>query len=168
MIFRLSEDEQLHLQGAFITPKELERVLDHARAYWDRKMLVVAEHNIPDFDGAGDIGIPGETAAPSGIDDKLFAEIILWALEQTVVSGREIERRFKMGYSRSSAYIKQLREMGIVGDLTDNPPNVVRPKGFDDLSKTVIDFLTNNGCTAERIREAFAAKDDANDVKIKK
>jgi S-DNA-T family DNA segregation ATPase FtsK/SpoIIIE len=37
MLFRLSEDEQLHLQGAFISPNELEQVLNHARSYWNKK-----------------------------------------------------------------------------------------------------------------------------------
>jgi S-DNA-T family DNA segregation ATPase FtsK/SpoIIIE len=118
MIFRLSEDEQLHLQGAFISPPELEQVLDHARSYWNRHTPSSTVKQIS-------TAVAGITNEPEKIilqnplleppksftgktiksklseDDKLFAQIILWTLGRESISCRLIEDTFRIGYRSS-------------------------------------------------------------------
>jgi S-DNA-T family DNA segregation ATPase FtsK/SpoIIIE len=166
MIFRLSEDEKLHLQGANIEPEELERVLDHARSYWNRYTsnssaqesphVITEPDNILQEDTTTDPDHPHIQQSPTSPDqdfivsdvkpklsekDKLFADIIVWTLGYKTISCRMIERQFQLGYARANDFLERLHEAGIVGDKHEKLPRTVLSAGIEDLSPEIIDLL---------------------------
>ncbi|MCL1820306.1 MAG: hypothetical protein FWG36_06590, partial [Oscillospiraceae bacterium] len=189
MLFRLSEDELFHLQGANITPQELERVLNHVRSYWERyenndpikgqplditesintlhedKMTASDQIYTQQSPITLDHGFTVSIAKPKLSDkDKMFTEVVIWTLEQETISCRMIERQFKVGYGKASDILERLHKAGIVSEGHGKLPRKVLVDKIEDLSSEITDLLCLAGYATEDVADTSTPKADTNNV----
>jgi DNA segregation ATPase FtsK/SpoIIIE-like protein len=150
MLFK-SQSGITPLQGSFVTPVEIERILSSAPiGYEDIDRLEIVEPETTD-DGA----VISNTAKEKA--DRELAKIVIWALGQDSVSARQITEQFRIG-NRSSKILDKLFERGIVEAKFAKQPRKVLPVCLEDLSPDTVALLERCSYSEDRIREGFDAK----------
>ncbi len=94
--------ERMH--GALVRDEEIAAVADHLRA----QQAVVYE-TIPEH-GAGEQG----RAETGGVEDSLFAQVLIFVQSVDEVSISLIQRRFRIGYNRAACLVDALEARGVV------------------------------------------------------
>ncbi|MFH0779162.1 MAG: DNA translocase FtsK, partial [Candidatus Eisenbacteria bacterium] len=114
LFFPSGRPEPLRLHGAYVSEKDVERVVAYLREFgWMRKQLV-------DLKEAGS-GLEGE----SDSDDQLLEEAARIVITHSHGSVSLLQRRLKIGYSRAARLMDRLEEMGIVGPADGSKPREV-------------------------------------------
>ena len=107
------------LQGAFISDKEVERVVDFikngSKARYDEDIMEKIENGKP-------VNI-NEPNGDSGDNDELLPRAIEIAVESGKISASYLQRRLKVGFSRAARMIDQMEERGWIG-----PPEGSKPR----------------------------------------
>lgn len=158
------EGKKSHLQGAFISPAKVDKFLDSYRKRWRLFILFssgdagfhITEEEMENRKDDGKFLKPleNERKTQNGVERQL-AEIILWTLGKDSVSCNMLSENFGIGWSRANRYIRQLHEMGIVGDLDAKLPRKVLILTMEDVPDNVKKFLKKNGIGEERINESL-------------
>ena len=114
----------LRVQGCFISPEEIERVVEYVKAssgeaqYSDEVMRKI-EESVQEKPGRGVAA--AETASADEADELLPAAVDV-ILETGQASVSMLQRRLKLGYSRAARLVDQMEERGIVGPFEGSKP----------------------------------------------
>ena len=112
------------VQGAFISDKEVERVVDFIKANGE---VVYNEDIIEQIENANktDKEIAEQAAEDDDGTDPLLMEAIDTVVETKQASTSFIQRRFKVGYARAGRIIDQMEERGIISGYQGSKPREV-------------------------------------------
>lgn len=111
----------IRVQGAFISDKEVERVVEFLKA----SQKVNYDKNIMD-QISKDTKSNGDKESQEDSDyDSLFEEALELVIEKEKASASMIQRRFRVGYNRAARIIDQLHEAGYIGPEEGSKPRRV-------------------------------------------
>ena len=116
------------VQGCFITPEEIERVVSHVKAggeaqYSDEVMRKIEESIQEKGSKKGESsGGGGDGGDTGGEYDELLSAAVEVVLETGQASVSMLQRRLKLGYSRAARLVDQMEERGIVGPFEGSKP----------------------------------------------
>lgn len=125
MLFKLVGKKPVRVQGAFISDKDVEKVVsfvkEQAVAEYDENLAVSDEE------------VNESTTETSSSDDPLFDQVIDFIQKEQKVSISLLQRRFKIGYNRAARIVDDLTEKGMVGPQEGSKPRkVYLPSKEDD------------------------------------
>lgn len=151
------------LHGAFISDSELKWVLSEIKDKWTRLPYVtglvftISEADLQRIE-SNMMSMPNEHSLTKkqNMDDKLFAEVILWTIGQNSISCNTIMKIFGLGWNRASRFIDKLNYLGIVDALDAKLPRMVLPQSLDDIPTEVMEFLESNGFSTKVIAEVIS------------
>ena len=125
----LGSGKPQRVQGCFITPEEIERVVSFVKSmgeaqYSDEVMRKIEESlQEKDKKGSGSSGAqPSAPASDSDDGDELLPAAVEVVLETGQASVSMLQRRLKLGYSRAARLVDQMEERGIVGPFEGSKP----------------------------------------------
>lgn len=108
----------IRLQGAFVTDKEVDRIVNFIKGQSTAKY----DDDIMDTIENGK-AIPINDAPDAGDNDELLPKAIEIAMDAGKVSASYLQRRLKVGFSRAARIVDQMEERGIIG-----PPDGSKPR----------------------------------------
>ena len=126
LYFPLGTGKPQRVQGCFITPEEIERVVAFVKAsgeadYSAEVMEKIEEAMRKDEKGGDKKG--GADSSAGGDDcDELLPAAVEVVLETGQASVSMLQRRLKLGYSRAARLVDQMEEKGIVGPFEGSKP----------------------------------------------
>ncbi len=120
----VDESKPIRVQGAFITDKEVEKIVtflkNQATPDYDDSVLEHIESTSAKDPGDGvSVGEPGDDA------DVMLGQCIEFVVDLGEASVSKLQRRFKLGYSRAARIVDQMEERGIVGPSEGSKPRQV-------------------------------------------
>ena len=124
----LGSGKPVRVQGCFITPEEIERVVAYVKsngeAQYSDEVMQKIEESIQEKDKKGGSSSSGSSADISdGNDgDELLPAAVEVVLETGQASVSMLQRRLKLGYSRAARLVDQMEERGIVGPFEGSKP----------------------------------------------
>ena len=115
------------VQGCFISPEEIERVVDFIKqtgeAQYDDEVIQKIEESVQEKEKGGKGGASAAAAADTEEDgDELLPAAVEVVLETGQASVSMLQRRLKLGYSRAARLVDQMEERGIVGPFEGSKP----------------------------------------------
>ena len=132
LYFPLGDNKPTRVQGCFITPEEIERVVNFVKesgeADYSNEVMEKIEEAMKQSEKGGKGGSSNAVAAESdggeGCDEMLAAAVeVIFETGQASVS--MLQRRLKLGYSRAARLVDQMEERGIVGPFEGSKPRQV-------------------------------------------
>ena len=127
LYFPLGSQKPTRVQGCFITPEEIERVVNFVKEsgaadYSDEVMEKIEEVMKQSEKGGGKSS--GGTVPADGDEgcDELLGAAVEVILETGQASVSMLQRRLKLGYSRAARLVDQMEERGIVGPFEGSKP----------------------------------------------
>ena len=125
----LGEGKPRRVQGCFISPEEIERVVDFVKQsgeaeYSDEVMQKIEEALAEKEKGNKKDRYDGSTTAEVEAmeGDEMFPAAVDVVLETGQASVSMLQRRLKLGYSRAARLVDQMEEHGIVGPFEGSKP----------------------------------------------
>ena len=122
----LGDSKPTRVQGCFITPEEIERVVAFVKdaageAHYDQDVIEKIQQAV---DAKADKGksTPADTAADGEDGDELLPAAVEVVLETGQASVSMLQRRLKLGYSRAARLVDQMEERGYVGPFEGSKP----------------------------------------------
>ena len=122
----LGDSKPTRVQGCFITPEEIERVVAFVKdaageAHYDQDVIEKIQQAV---DAKADKGksAPADTAADGEDGDELLPAAVEVVLETGQASVSMLQRRLKLGYSRAARLVDQMEERGYVGPFEGSKP----------------------------------------------
>ena len=122
----LGDSKPTRVQGCFITPEEIERVVAFVKdtageAHYDQDVIEKIQQAV---DAKSDKGKGAAADAPvDGEDgDELLPAAVEVVLETGQASVSMLQRRLKLGYSRAARLVDQMEERGYVGPFEGSKP----------------------------------------------
>ena len=127
LYFPLGSGKPTRVQGCFITPEEIDRVVKYVKEsgeadYSDDVMRKIEEVMRKDDKGSGKQA-PANEAKDDG--DELLPAAVEVILETGQASVSMLQRRLKLGYSRAARLVDQMEERGYVGPFEGSKPRQV-------------------------------------------
>ena len=112
------------IQGAFITDKEVEKIVDFVKANGE---ATYSEDILESIEKANSTDKELEANSIEGDDetDPLLNEAIETVIETGQASTSFIQRRFKVGYARAGRIIDQMEERGVISGYQGSKPREV-------------------------------------------
>lgn len=128
LYFPLGMQKPLRVQGCFITPEEIERVVafvkESGEANYDQGVMDQIDAAIKkDEKGKGGSASDEDAAGSDG--DELLPAAVDIMLEIGQASTSMLQRKLKLGYSRASRLVDQMEERGIVGPFNGSKPREI-------------------------------------------
>ena len=122
----LGDSKPTRVQGCFITPEEIERVVAFVKdaageAHYDQDVIEKIQQVV---DAKSDKGktAPTDGAADGDDGDELLPAAVEVVLETGQASVSMLQRRLKLGYSRAARLVDQMEERGYVGPFEGSKP----------------------------------------------
>ena len=122
----LGDSKPTRVQGCFITPEEIERVVAFVKdaageAHYDQDVIEKIQQAV---DAKSDKGkaAPTDGAADGDDGDELLPAAVEVVLETGQASVSQLQRRLKLGYSRAARLVDQMEERGYVGPFEGSKP----------------------------------------------
>ncbi|WP_312637101.1 DNA translocase FtsK [Oscillibacter sp.] len=122
----LGSGKPTRVQGCFISPEEIERVVEFAKesgeAHYSDEVMRKIEENVQEKEKT--TGSKGASAAADAEDegDELLPAAVDVVLETGQASVSMLQRRLKLGYSRAARLVDQMEQRGIVGPFEGSKP----------------------------------------------
>lgn len=117
LFYPVGEPKPIRVKGAFVSDKEVERVVEYIKSQGD------AEYN---EDIIEEINSEKETQNNDpGDNDELLPQAIELVVEAGQASVSLIQRKFKVGYARAARIVDQMEARGIVGGFEGSKPRQV-------------------------------------------
>ena len=125
----LGSGKPVRVQGCFITPEEIERVVAYVKsngeAQYSDEVIQKIEESLQEKEkksgGASSGGSSGDVGDGDDGDELLPAAVEV-VLETGQASVSMLQRRLKLGYSRAARLVDQMEERGIVGPFEGSKP----------------------------------------------
>ena len=125
LYFPLGDSKPTRVQGCFISPEEIERVVafvkETGEANYDQSVIDKIDEAMEKGDKGKGIG-----GAPAEDGDEEYDELLCAAVEVILETGQAsvsmLQRRLKLGYSRAARLVDQMEEKGIVGPFEGSKP----------------------------------------------
>lgn len=149
------------IQGAFISPRELKQALLYLKikpfpSRNSEHMFVISEMDLQQTESEiGDDLINKPVITKQDIDNKLFAQLVIWALGRETISCNMICDTFHIGWKRANAFLNKLHNLEIAGDMYEKLPRAVLPRDIEDISAETMDFLSKSGVSVDDIAAAI-------------
>ena len=127
LYFPLGDTKPTRVQGCFITPEEIDRVVKFVKdeageARYDQDVIEKIQQAV---DAKADKAAKGASADASGDGDEadeLLSAAVEVVLETGQASVSMLQRRLKLGYSRAARLVDQMEERGYVGPFEGSKP----------------------------------------------
>lgn len=155
MLFQSNDyPKPIYVQGAYISFDEAVRLIDQIK---------LANHDISNKFLIPELGnlssLTQAVEAPESMQDKKgeLAVIILWVLGHDKISASQIMKQFMMG-NRANDIVDELYKMEIVSAKFFNQPRKVLPQSVADMPENVLEFLENNGFSAQDVSDAISKR----------
>ena len=124
LYFPLGDSKPTRVQGCFISPEEIERVVafvkETGEAQYDQSVMDKIEEALKKDDK--DAMASSDTSGDGGDYDELLPAAVDVVLETGQASVSMLQRRLKLGYSRAARLVDQMEERGIVGPFEGSKP----------------------------------------------
>ena len=121
----LGAGKPTRVQGCFISPEEIEQVVDFVKqsgeVHYSDEVMAKIEESIQEKEKGGAKGAAPEPSAEDEGDELLPAAVDV-VLETGQASVSMLQRRLKLGYSRAARLVDQMEERGIVGPFEGSKP----------------------------------------------
>ena len=122
----LGAGKPTRVQGCFITPEEIERVVDYVKqsgeAEYSQDVMDKIEQAVKEKEKGGGGKTSAEPAEAQEDGDELLPAAVEVVLETGQASVSMLQRRLKLGYSRAARLVDQMEERGIVGPFEGSKP----------------------------------------------
>ena len=122
----LGAGKPTRVQGCFITPEEIERVVGFVKttgeAEYSREVMDKIEQAVKEKEKGGGGKTSAEPAEAQEDGDELLPAAVEVVLETRQASVSMLQRRLKLGYSRAARLVDQMEERGIVGPFEGSKP----------------------------------------------
>ena len=126
LYFPLGDSKPTRVQGCFISPEEIERVVafvkNSGEVHYDQTVMDKIEEALKKDDKGGTSAASAAPAEAGGEEDELLAAAVEVILETGQASVSMLQRRLKLGYSRAARLVDQMEERGIVGPFEGSKP----------------------------------------------
>ncbi len=164
----LGDSKPTRVQGCFITPEEIERVVAFVKdtageAHYDQDVIEKIQQAV---DAKSDKGKGAASDAPvDGEDgDELLPAAVEVVLETGQASVSMLQRRLKLGYSRAARLVDQMEERGYVGPFEGSKPRqlLITREKWQELQMAKGAAPTETPPTADRcgsIHDVFESHD---------
>lgn len=121
----IGESKPIRIQGAFISEKEVEKVVNFLK---DSSNVTYNDEIIEVIENKNDLLNTDEEV------DELLPEAIKIAVEYGQVSASMLQRRLRVGFNRASRLVEQMEIRGIVGPQEGSKPRqvLVSKEDIDD------------------------------------
>ena len=120
LFFPVGKPKPIRIQGAFISDKEVERIVDFLKANGE------AKYNEDILEKIEKTDISDKEADENNDDiDELLDDAIETVIETGQASAVFIQRRFKVGYARAGRIIDQMEERGVISGYQGSKPREV-------------------------------------------
>lgn len=153
------------LQGVYASHDELRQLVNRIKhrhyevAECESKFMIpCASFDTENNMGADTLSIPVKVRL--SVDDRTFANVLLWTLSRDVISVNALMDKFHMGWSKAEKLVKRLNELGVVGELDAKLPRPVVPTEIGDLPEQMLDFLRQNGVSGDEIIGAITQRNN--------
>ena len=126
LYFPLGSGKPTRVQGCFISPEEIERVVEFAKqtgeAHYSDEVMQKIEENVQQKEksSGGKGGAVPEPVEDEG--DELLPAAVDVVLETGQASVSMLQRRLKLGYSRAARLVDQMEQRAIVGPFEGSKP----------------------------------------------
>ena len=124
----LGAGKPTRVQGCFITPEEIERVVDYVKqsgeAEYSQDVMDKIEQAVKEKEKEKGGGKSAGAPEPAGEspDDELLSAAVDVVLETGQASVSMLQRRLKLGYARAARLVDQMEERGYVGPFEGSKP----------------------------------------------
>ena len=126
LYFPLGDSKPTRVQGCFISPEEIERVVAFVKnageVHYDQTVMDKIEEALKKDDKGSGGASSAAPAEAGGEEDELLAAAVEVILETGQASVSMLQRRLKLGYSRAARLVDQMEERGIVGPFEGSKP----------------------------------------------
>ncbi len=128
LYFPLGMQKPLRVQGCFVTPEEIERVVafvkESGEANYDQGVIDQIEAAVKK-DEKGKGAASAEDGDDGDDSDELLPAAVEIMLEIGQASTSMLQRKLKLGYSRASRLVDQMEEHGYVGPFNGSKPREI-------------------------------------------
>ena len=122
----LGAGKPTRIQGCFITPEEIERVVDYVKqsgeAEYSQDVMDKIEQAVKEKEKGGGKSAGAPEPAGESPDDELLSAAVDVVLETGQASVSMLQRRLKLGYARAARLVDQMEERGYVGPFEGSKP----------------------------------------------
>ena len=122
----LGAGKPTRVQGCFITPEEIERVVDYVKqsgeAEYSQDVMDKIEQAVKEKEKGGGKSVGAPEPAGESPDDELLSAAVDVVLETGQASVSMLQRRLKLGYARAARLVDQMEERGYVGPFEGSKP----------------------------------------------
>ena len=122
----LGAGKPTRVQGCFITPEEIERVVDYVKqsgeAEYSQDVMDKIEQAVKEKEKSGGKSAGAPEPAGESPDDELLSAAVDVVLETGQASVSMLQRRLKLGYARAARLVDQMEERGYVGPFEGSKP----------------------------------------------
>ena len=123
----LGSGKPIRVQGCYITPEEIERVVDYVKstgeAQYSDEVMRKIEESMQEKEKKNGSAAPASAADDDrGDEDELLPAAVEVVLETGQASVSMLQRRLKLGYSRAARLVDQMEDRGIVGPFEGSKP----------------------------------------------
>lgn len=161
----LGVGKPVRVQGCFISPEEIERVVEFVKqsgeARYSDEVMQKIEESLQDKGGKN--GVPGGAAdLPADEGDELLPAAVEVVLETGQASVSMLQRRLKLGYSRAARLVDQMEERGIVGPFEGSKPRqlLITRERWQEMQMAGTD---DSGTVKTRCEGGFADGEEESD-----
>ena len=157
LYFPTGEIKPLRMQGAFISEKEIEKIVDKIKESFE---TTYSEDILNSIEKAGTSGSKGgaDTSEDDEETDPLLEDAIDLVVDIGQASASMLQRRFKVGHSRAGRIIDQMEARGLISGYEGSKPRQVL------VSKSEWQELKMGGGTEDTSNTASSSDNaDSND-----
>lgn len=115
----IGENKPIRIQGAFISEKEIEKIVKFLKNSWNIEYSVDIMDEIEN-----NLSTPQSSSESSDVDE-LLPEAIKIAVDYGQVSASMLQRRLRVGFNRASRLVEEMEFRGIVGPQDGSKPRQV-------------------------------------------
>lgn len=115
----IGENKPLRIQGAFISEKEIEKIVKFLKNSWN------IEYSADIIDEIENNTSSPQSSNESNDVDELLPEAIKIAVDYGQVSASMLQRRLRVGFNRASRLVEEMEFRGIVGPQDGSKPRQV-------------------------------------------
>jgi S-DNA-T family DNA segregation ATPase FtsK/SpoIIIE len=120
LFYPMGASKPIRVQGAFVTDKEVEKIVDFIKSNHEVKY----DEDIIEKIQNSDIG-SSKSEEDAGDNDPLLNDVISLVVDIGQASTSLIQRRFKVGYARAARIVDQMEARGIISGFDGTKPRQV-------------------------------------------